>query len=128
MKSNWLSAFVGVPTVLLALGLSVVPAQAAQPAGPGQSTRAASDSCGWGGDEVVHALGTVVKDRAAVHDGPAGKCAVTRYLALNSRVEIYCDHVNDSGNLWYYTTTGWIYAPYVKVTKVSTPPGYIPSC
>ncbi|URM90462.1 hypothetical protein LUW75_11130 [Streptomyces sp. MRC013] len=128
MKSNWLSAFVGLPIVLLALGLFTVPAQAGQPAPSGQSSRSASDSCGWRGEEVVHALGVIVKERAAVHNGPAAKCPVTRHLAHNRGVEIYCEHVNNSGNLWYYTTTGWIYSPYVKVTKVAVPLGYIPAC
>ncbi|MFE9093381.1 hypothetical protein [Streptomyces sp. NPDC007264] len=77
---------------------------------------------------MVHAEGTVTKDRAAVHNGPAAECKVTGHRALNSGVEIYCKYTNGAGNLWYYTTFGWIYSSYVRVDRVSVPPGYIAGC
>ncbi|MET9144575.1 MULTISPECIES: hypothetical protein [unclassified Streptomyces] len=127
MKSSRTYAVAGAVGALVALGLSAVPAQAAQPA-PASAPPGVRERCGWAGPEVVYALGTVVKDRAAVHNGPAADCTVTGHRALNTGVEIYCKYTNTAGSLWYYTPVGWIYSPYIRVDKVSVPPGHIASC
>ncbi|MGW3681555.1 hypothetical protein [Streptomyces prasinus] len=95
----------------MVLALSGVPAQAAQ--------SAPTEFCGWAGTDVLTASGLITKDKSAVHNGPAAKCDVTSYRAYGSRVEIYCKYTNDVGNLWYSTTFGWIYSPYVKVDRGS---------
>ncbi|MFI1789711.1 hypothetical protein ACH40D_14830 [Streptomyces olivaceoviridis] len=128
MKSSWTYSVVGAAGAVLALGISVTPAQAAQSAPAASPPRAVQANCGWEGPDVVHAEGTIIKDRAAVHTGPAAECRVTDHRSLNNGVEIYCKYTNTAGSLWYYTKFGWIYSPYIRVDKVSVPPGYITSC
>lgn len=108
MKPGWTSAAAGT---VLALALSVAPAHAAQ------SAAAPAESCGWFADDVLTASGIITKRNAAVHNGPAARCRVTDHRPLNSRVEVYCWYVNDAGNLWYSTTFGWIYRPYVEIDR-----------
>ncbi|MCX4417795.1 hypothetical protein OOK43_31645 [[Kitasatospora] papulosa] len=83
----------------------------------------ALEACGWTPEEVVTAEGRVTKSNAAVHDGPGAECDVTRHLALNSGIEIFCVYFNDFDNRWYYTTLGWVYGNYVTITRTSQPGG-----
>ncbi|MFE6871276.1 hypothetical protein ACFVFS_32550 [Kitasatospora sp. NPDC057692] len=114
-------AATGAVGAALVLGLATAPAQAAQPAPPSWSPQSLAALCPWTGIDLVTAEGTIVKDQAAVHNGPAASCKVIGHRPLYSGVEILCKYVNSSGNLWYATTIGWIYGPYVRVDKVSDP-------
>ncbi|MEU3183690.1 hypothetical protein ABZ707_05660 [Streptomyces sp. NPDC006923] len=104
------SVVAGLAGAVVALGLAVVPAQA-------QSAPTASELCGWAPRESLTAIGTIVKSKAAVHTGPGQECLVTEHRALNSPVEIFCKYRNSAQNIWYNTTFGWIYSPYIDIDR-----------
>jgi len=57
----------------------------------------------------------VIKDQAAVHNGPAAKCTVTGHLARYTPINLYCTYYNAAtGNYWDFTDYGWIYDAYVS--------------
>ncbi|WP_422739530.1 hypothetical protein ACN263_10045 [Micromonospora sp. WMMD729] len=62
-----------------------------------------------------HTLAYVVKDKAAVHTGPAENCYVHAHLAYGTDVVIQARYRNSANNLWYETDRGWIYSPYVEI-------------
>ncbi|MEE1753812.1 hypothetical protein [Streptomyces sp. SP18CS02] len=91
-----------------------VPTQAALAA---EAATLASCPSVSGGRGPIIVTSSVIKDRAAVHIGPAGACRTTGYLSVNSSIDLYCTYYNAStGNLWEWTNKGWIWNAYVRDT------------
>ncbi|GAA3239108.1 hypothetical protein ACFO1B_09815 [Dactylosporangium siamense] len=111
---RWASARAAtvVTALLVASGGLVVQSPAAS-AAPAAVLAAGCPSVSGGGSSPT-AVRVLKSPKAAVHTGPAAKCAVYDYAPYGTVVYKWCSWFNAStGNWWSYTNWGWIYEGYL---------------